>query len=56
MISRLNSLGYAAGAVAEPLSAPARQALMEFQQAEALEVTGEIDAATIDAMRARFGR
>ncbi len=55
MISRLNSLGYAAGAVEEPLSAPARQALMEFQQAEALEVTGEIDTATIDAMRTRFG-
>ncbi len=56
MISRLNSLGYAAGPPLEPLTAGAQQALMDFQTREGVEVSGVIDAATITAMRERFGR
>lgn len=51
--SRLNNLGYKAGAGGEEMDAELRRALEAFQEDQGLPKTGEIDEATINALHER---
>lgn len=51
--SRLNNLGYKAGTGSEEMDVQLRRALAAFQEDQGLPKTGEIDEATINALRDR---
>jgi hypothetical protein len=53
--SRLSNLGYGAGTPDGVLGPRTKLALMQFQEAEGLTVTGELNAATVDALEHAHG-
>jgi peptidoglycan hydrolase-like protein with peptidoglycan-binding domain len=52
--ARLESLGYACGEPTGQMTDATREALQRFQRDRALPVSGEPDAATVDALRTAY--